>query len=92
MNVHAFCDTKALQDAKAQRALQSDIGAVCTIGGLVCGPVGHFVKSARSDIPYSFMGTIYNTSMMYATLDDKTEKVGITLRIVLVNADRQSAR
>lgn len=46
MNVHAFCDTQGSQNAKAQRALQFDIGAASTIGGLVGGPVGHFVKSA----------------------------------------------
>ncbi|MFZ0894470.1 MAG: hypothetical protein WAZ77_08215 [Candidatus Nitrosopolaris sp.] len=46
MNVRAFCDTQGSQNAKAQRALQFDIGAACTIGGLVGGPVGHFVKSA----------------------------------------------
>lgn len=32
MNVHAFCDTKTSQDTKAQRALQFDISAACTIG------------------------------------------------------------
>jgi hypothetical protein len=50
MNVHAFCDTKASQDAKAQRIpgefVQKVIGGVCTIGGIVGGPIGHLAKSA----------------------------------------------
>jgi hypothetical protein len=49
MNGHAFCHTKDSQDAKAQRIpgefVQKVIGGVCTIGGLVGGPIGHFAKS-----------------------------------------------
>ena len=50
MNVHAFFDTQGSQDAKAQRALQFDIGAACFIGGLVGGPVGHIAKSTLGQL------------------------------------------
>ena len=41
---------KKAQDAKAQRALQFDIGAACTIGGLVGGPIGHIVRSTLGQL------------------------------------------